>query len=523
MTRIRLLCAAVATVAVAIAGCGGEDDGGGWDGTIVRGTTDRPSSYDPAGAYDLPSYEGIYAIYQNLLTIPPGDNEPVPEAAERCRFTDRANTVFECRIREGLEFSDGSPLTAEDVAFSFERNVEIADPNGASSLLANMESVEASANDGKVTFRLKEPDATWPLVLTAASFAIVPSDVYPADRLQPNDEVVGSGRYRLTAYEPGRRTVLAKSNSYQGDAPARNDEVVIRFYDTAAALKHAVERGAVDVAYRSLGPSDVEELEEADGVEVVAGNGTEIRYLAFNTELQPGATDEQKRAIRQAVAQVVDRQAIADDVYKGTVKPLFSMVPQGVEFATDAFAERYGDAPDLEGAERTLEEAGVEAPVPLEIWWTPSHYGASSGEEYAAIERQLEGSGLFDVRLRSRGWGEYFPDSVTDRFPVFQFGWFPDYPDADDYTAPFYARDGFLNTHYENAEMNKLLAEEKASDVPAVRQKAFDRIQQIGAEDAPTIPLWQADQIAAVRDGVSGVEETFDPSFIFRFWLISKE
>ena len=55
-----------------------------------------------------------------------------------------------------------------------------------------------------------------------------------------------------------------------------------------------------------------------------------------------------------------------------------------------------------------------------------------------------------------------------------------------------------------------------------MRQKAFEQIQQIGAEDAPTIPIWQGDQVAAVRDGVEGVEETFDPSFIFRFWLISK-
>ncbi len=524
MKTIRLLSLAAATALLAIlaAGCGSDDSSSGSGGTIIRGTTDQPISYDPAGAYDLPSYDGIYAMYQNLLTIPPGDNKPVPEAAEKCDFTDNDNKTFECTIKDGLEFSDGSPLTAEDVVFSFERNVEIADPNGASSLLANMDSVEASKDDKAVTFNLKESDATWPLVLTTASFAIVPSDTYPADKLQPSDEVVGSGRYTLAQYEPGQQTVMEKNDSYQGDAPAKNDTVIIKYYKSAAPLKLAIQDGDVDIAYRSLSPTDIEDLDGADGVNVVSGNGTEIRYLVFNTKLQPGTTDEEKLAIRQAAAQVIDRQAIADNVYNGTVQPLFSMVPQGVEFATEAFAERYGDGPDMEGAKQTLADAGVDTPVPLEVWWTPSHYGAASGDEYAEIKRQLDESGLFDVTLKSTEWNQYSTAAFTDKYPTYQLGWFPDYPDADDYTASFYAPDAFLNIHYDNPEMNKLLAEEKASDDPAVRQKAFDRIQQIGAEDAPTIPIWQADQVAAVRDGVDGVEETFDPSFIFRFWLISK-
>jgi peptide/nickel transport system substrate-binding protein len=70
--------------------------------------------------------------------------------------------------------------------------------------------------------------------------------------------------------------------------------------------------------------------------------------------------------------------------------------------------------------------------------------------------------------------------------------------------------------------MAKLLAEEKASTDDETREAAFAKIQQIGAEDVPTIPIWEADQVGAQRDGVEGLEDTFDPSFIFRFWLLSK-
>src|ERR671911_2217299 len=167
MSRVRRLGIAVALVAalaVAAVGCG--DSGGGEGGTIIRGTTDQPVSYDPAGAYDLPSYDVIYNVYQNVLTVPPGGNKPEPEAAESCDYTD--DTTYECTMKDGLTFSDGSPLTAEDVKFSFDRNVKIADPQGASSLLANMKSVEAP-DDQTVVFNLKEPDATWPFILTVAS------------------------------------------------------------------------------------------------------------------------------------------------------------------------------------------------------------------------------------------------------------------------------------------------------------------------------------------------------------------
>ena len=509
---------AIAALALVAAACGGGGGGGG-GGTIIRGTTDQPVSFDPAGAYDLPSYDVIYNVYQNLLTIPPGQNKPVPEAAKSCNFTNP--TTYECTLKDGLQFSNKSPLTADDVKFSFERNVKIHSPQGASSLLANMKSVDAP-NARTVVFHLKKADATWPFLLTVASFAIVPSDVFPKDELQPSGKVIGSGRYTVASYKPGQQTVLKANPNYKGTQAPKNDRAIVQYFDKSSALKLAVQRGEVDVAYRSLSPTDIANLGGAKGVKVVEGNGTEIRYLVFNLKLQPGATAAQKLAIRRAVAQTVDRQALAERVYNGTVAPLYSMVPQGLQFATKPFAEEYGTSPNVGAARKALQDAGVKAPVRLEIWWTPSHYGPASGDEYAEIKRQLEDSGLFKVTLKSTEWNQYGDAAFTDKYPEFQLGWFPDYPDADDYTAPFYSKDSFLNNHYKNAQIEKLLAGEKAATDAEVRADQFAKIQQIGATDAPTIPLWQGKQIAAVRDNVNGVEDTFDPSFIFRFWLISK-
>ena len=393
--RFGIAATLVAALTVAAVGCGSSSSSSG--GVIIRGTTDQPVSYDPAGAYDLPSYDVIYAVYQNLMTIPAGKTTPVPEAAEKCDYTDPK--TYECTLKDGLKFSDGSDLTSKDVKFSFDRNIKIAAPNGGSSLLANMKSVEAP-DPKTVIFHLKAADATWPFILTTGSAAIVP-DSYPADKLQPSDEAIGSGRYTLDSYKPGTQTVMKKSSTYTGSDPAQNDEVIVQYYDTSTGLAQALKQGEVNIAYRSLSPTDIKSLEGQSGIQIVSGNGIEIRYIVFNEDLQPGSNDAQKLAVRKAVAYTVDRQTIASKVYEGTVEPLYSMVPQGLQYATEPYKTMYGATPDVAAAKKTLEQAGVQTPVPLELWYTPSHYGPSSADEYAEIKQQLDASGLFDVTLKS--------------------------------------------------------------------------------------------------------------------------
>ena len=520
MRRLAFAGIATAAIAVGLVACGGDDDGGGGaEGTVIRGTTDQPVGLDPANVWDLPSWDLLVNVYQTLLTIPPGGNQPEPDVAESCDFTN--DTTFECKIKDGLTFSDGSPLTSEDVKFSYERNIAIESPTGAASLLAGVKSIE-TPDDTTVVFNLKEPDATFPYIVSMQSMAIVPSDVFPEDDLQPDDQVIGSGQYTVASYEPGQQIVFEKNDQYGGAYPAKNDQAIIQYFDKPSALKLAVEQGDLDVAYRSFSPTDLEDLRSAEGLEVVGGSGTEIRYIVFNLDLMPGESDAQKRAIRRAVAYTIDRDAIAENIYNGTVQPLYSQVPQGLEFATEAYKDEYGATPDPDAATQELEKAGVETPVALELWYTPTHYGTGTADEFGEIERQLEDGGLFDVTLKSTEWNQYQEAALTDKYPVFGFGWYPDYPDADDYTTPFWATESFLNDHYSNPEIDKLLAEEKASTDPAKRAQAFEQIQSLAATDAPTIPVWQGGQVAAVRDGVEGVEETFDAAYLFRLWVISK-
>src|SRR3712207_4553827 len=147
----------------------------------------------------------------------------------------------------------------------------------------------------------------------------------------------------------------------------------------------------------------------------------------------PDADPAKATAVRQAVAHLVDRGELADQVYKGTYTPLYSFVPEGLTGAITPLRDLYGDGnggADPEKAAQVLQAAGVQTPVQLSLQYSNDHYGPSSGDEYALIKDQLESTGLFTVDLQTTEWVQYSEDRVADVYPAYQLGWFPDYSDA---------------------------------------------------------------------------------------------
>ncbi len=124
------------------------------------GTTDTAVHFDPGDAYDLHSWNVIYNVYNELMTIPPGGNQPVPSLAQSCNWDD--TTHYTCKLRHGVKFQDGSALTSADVAFSFKRSIEINGDQGVCSLFSSLadcgtwKGTEISTPDDlTVTFNLR--------------------------------------------------------------------------------------------------------------------------------------------------------------------------------------------------------------------------------------------------------------------------------------------------------------------------------------------------------------------------------
>lgn len=532
---------AIALLAGGLAACGGDsnsNDGGGGGGggsaggtgsPWILGTTDTVTALDPAGSYDLGSSTLEYNLYQTLVTVPAKSTEIVGDAADSCTYDDPQTLT--CTLKEGLKFSNGDDLTSSDVKYSFERSIKIQDANGAAIYLLG--SITDTADDGTVTlnegaietpddqtvvFHLDHPDTTFQYVLTyPGAAAIVDEDVFPADTKLADEEIIGSGPYKLSQYKAGEQAVLELNDQYTGDNAGKAPQVFVKYYSEPSALKLAAENGEVDVAWRSLSPTDISDLKNNDKVTVATGEGSEIRYWVWKVDGQVG----KQLAVRQAAAQVFDREAIAKDAYDGTVDPLYSIVPPGYAGQTDAFKTTYGD-PDPAKAKKILDDAGIKTPVDLTVGWTPTHYGPSTEDEANELKRQLEDSGLFKVTLKSTEWEQYQTIYKEGAYDLFVLGWFPDYPDTDDYLSPFVVDGGFFQNGYKNPEANKLVAQEQGTDDEATRGDAFGKLQDIVATDVPFMPSWVGQNTGVYGAGMEGVEDTLDPSFIFRFWLVSK-
>lgn len=517
---------------------GGSTGGGSSNGSsgapITLGTTDKVTFLDPAGSYDNGSFMVMNQIYPFVLNSKPGSADPQPDMAESASFT--TPTQYTVKLKSGLKFANGDTLDSTDVKFSFDRQLKINDANGPATLLANLASVDAP-DATTVVFNLKEGnDQTFPQILTSPAGPIVDHKVFPADKVMNDEDIVKAkafaGQYTIESYTKNQLVSFKANPDYKGLlGKPKTDNVTIKYYADSNNLKLDVQQGNIDVASRSLSATDVDSLKNDSKVKVDKGPGGELRYIVFNFNTMPfglttkDADPAKSLAVRQAVADSVDRQAIADQVYKGTYLPVYSYVPQGFAGATEPLKSMYGDGngkPDADKAKKALSDAGVSTPVTLNLQYNTDHYGKSSADEYAAVKDQLEKTGLFKVNLQSTEFVTYTKDRVADAYPLYQLGWFPDYSDADNYLSPFFTANNFLKNHYDNKSVQDMIAKQLTTTDKTAREKLIGDIQTAVAKDLSTLPLLQGAQVAVSGKDVQGVKDTLDASFKFRLGVLSK-
>ncbi len=512
-------------LALTLTACAGQPSGG--KGDYILGTTETVTAVDPAGSYDIASWNLQYSIFQQLMVVPANSSNAVPDAASSCTYNN-AKTIT-CKLKEGQKFSNGHDLTSSDVKFSFERNLKINDPNGASSLLGSISNGDTKAqalasgaidtpDPMTVIFHLNKPDLTFLKVLTTAASSIVDEEVFPADKLLPDAQVVGSGPYTLASYTKGDQTVLKANPTYNGDRKAQASQVFMKFYKDASPLRQAVENGEVDIAWRELTPTDYNDIGTKGQLNVINGEGSSFRYWVWQTTTPVG----KQAAIRKAAAYIIDRQAIATDSYDGTVVPSYSLVPPGFAGQKNSFKDVYGASPNVAAAKKVLKDAGITTPVKITLGYTPTHYGPNTVDEANQVADQLKKSGLFQPTLQSAEWEQYQTLYKQKAYDLFILGWFPDFLDADNYLTPFLRDGGFFKNGYSNAKVNALLTQQLGETDTTKRDKTIGEIQDIVAQDVPVLPSWNGKNSAVANKKMVGVQETLDPTYIFRLWAVSK-
>lgn len=485
------------------------------------GTMSTPTTLDPAGAWDS-SWELYFNTFQSLVHFPKTSGKPEPDAAKDCKFTDNNSQVYRCELREGMKFTSGNKLDANAVKYSFDRILKIDAKLGPAPLLESLDEIEVSG-EHTVIFHLDRPNATFPLILSTPAGSVVDPAEYPADKLREGNDIVGSGPYKLAKYEAGEVAQLEKYEDYRGPVETRNDKAEIQYFKGSEELVKALEDKEIDVIYRGLTPEQIQSIQSDttsdSGLIINESIGTEVRLLAFNPEDEAAG----EPAVREAVAQLVDRKALVRNVYQRTAEPLYSMVPSGITGHTSAYYNRYGE-PSKAKAKQLLRDAGITEPVKLTLGYTTDRYGETMKKEFEELQRQLNSSGLFDVEIKGQPWDKYQDAYQSGEYPVFGRSWYPDFPDADNYIGPFMGKSNALDTPYENAKVtDKILPESRRQSDRGAAGETLKEAQRLLAEDVRLLPLWQGRVYLAAQKDVAGLEWAIDQATLMRVWELHRK
>jgi peptide/nickel transport system substrate-binding protein len=408
------------------------------------------------------------------------------------------------------------------VKFSIDRARAIKADSGVFALLSTIDTVETQG-DNEVIFHLKTADATFPYKLSTPVAGIVNPDDYEKNKLRDGFDVNGSGPYTLHAEvknDEMTKAVFTKNPNYKGTLKVNNDKVDMRSFKDTDAMGTALDKGDIDLMTRTMSPKQIDKLSNNSGgkIDLVEMPGLEIRYLAFNTD-DPGV---KTKAVRQAMAQLINRSELVTKVYGSQAQPLYSLVPASITGHSNSFFNKYGD-PSVAKAKTMLTKADITTPVKLTLNYTTDHYGPATKEEFEQLQKQLNDSGLFNVTIKGAPWDTFVPAERKGDYEVWGMGWFPDFPDADSYLAPFLDKDNFLKLPYANSEIrNTLIPQSRRQADRLAAAASLTDIQDIVADEVPLLPLWQGKQYVAARDDVTGTAYALNSSATLQLWELGR-
>jgi peptide/nickel transport system substrate-binding protein len=487
--------------------------------TVIIGVTDEISSLDFSDAYSTHDWELMRNVNLPLTDYVPGTAEIGAGLASDWVASDGGST-WTFTLDSGWMYPDGTELVAADVVRTVERALTLdGDINGVAT--AYIETVEAT-DDSTIVFTLDNPRGDFPQIASMAFFMPIQEGVYPEDELlrYPDAPIVGVGPWQIVEYDVEEQAVLERNPNYKlGFPEGAPDRVIIRYYSDATSMALAVENGDIDVSWRILGPPEVQRLSELDGLVVHnPGNGG-IRYIVLNHIMDP--MDELN--VRQALAYLLDRDEIVDRVMQGTVDPLYSMVPPGFLAAGEYFIDAYGVGADVASAEALLAASGytAEAPLVLDLWYPPEHYGTHAAQIFQVLEEQFEATDLLEIELHAQEWGTYVHACTDGEYPACYLGWFFDYPDTSNYLDPFadsVASPG-MGINYASDMMDQYLRDAGAETDPVVREQLYTDAQILYAEDVVTIPIHFEPEFVVYRTD-SIVSLVLGSSLVFDYELI---
>ncbi|MCR2815558.1 ABC transporter substrate-binding protein [Microbacterium sp. zg.Y843] len=520
----RAAAALVAVSALALAGCSGgnsantdADGGDSASGTLVVDTAFSLETGDPGRNYVPTGNMVLHAVYDTLLTLEGDDTTPQPALATMEQNDDA--TEFTFTLDEDRVFSDGSPVTADDVVFSLERVAGMTDSK-ANFLMAGI-TVE-KVDDATVVLKTEKPSLQLPAIVTNPSLSILnaeeveanggATDTADAAQTFLDGTSAGSGPYLLDSLDLTTQVVLVENPEYNGPTPAAYDKIVVRNVTESATQLINLKGGDSHIAV-DLNGDQVEGLGDGFTVDSVPSAETIFLLINQNPEVGPAtASPKFAEAVRYALDydKILELAGAGAEQATGVIPPMFA----------GALAD--GADQDLDRAQAALAESGYAGEtVKLQF---PNDNPVGGVEFTPVAERvqdQLKAAGI-NVELAPAPFATEIDPYVNGTEAFSMWYWGPDYADSSSF-LPFGPGEKVgLRAGWDaaaSADIAALVDAARNATSVEERTEAFRAYATAMQQSGPFVPLIVPGNNIAADDTVSGL--TYNPTWTLDLTALS--
>jgi peptide/nickel transport system substrate-binding protein len=451
--------------------------------SVVLGMVLEPPGLDPTEAPSAAIGEIVHCNILEGLTKIEMDGAVTPLLAESWRVAEGGKRVTFV-LKQGVQFSDGKPFTAQAVKFSFERAKAASSTNKAKkNLFDNIQRVELT-EAGSVTLVLEKADALLPFRLGENTAVIL----HPDSAAQAASKPVGTGPYKLDSWNKGTSVTLVKWEGHRQAAQVALKKVVFRFIDDPAAQVAALLAGDVDAFPRFSALPAVKQFQNDKRFTVQIGSTSGKGILAINNRRKP-FNDVR---VRRALAHAIDRKAFIAGAEEGLGLPIGShFVPSDLGYLDLTAQTPYDPAK----ARALLKAAGVDTPLKVTLTLPPVAYARKGGEIVAA---QLAQVGVV-AKIENVEWAQWLAGPFKGQFDLTIINHVEPLDYATAYADPNYY------FGYDSAEFRGLVATLATTTDYKEKGRLWREIQRLPATDAVNVFIWNPAQVAVFKRGLRGV------------------
>ena len=481
---------ALMVLAALALGCGQRPD----PRTLVMIIESSPTNLDPRVGVDAQS-ERIDALLFDSLVRRDEHFELRPWLAQSWETPNPTTYIF--HLRRGVRFSDGRPLTARDVKWTFDSILNHQLLTTKTTVYQYIDRIDA-LDDATVVFHLKQPQATLLWNLSDGAIGIVPYGSGAELAQHP----IGSGPFQFVSAQQDKEVIIEHNQHYWGPQP-RIERVRFAVVPDATTRALELRKGSADIAINALTPDTVVALKKDPQLAIQTGPGTIYAYMAFNLR-DPILKDAR---VRRALAYAIDRRPMIEYLWRGMAQPAASILPVQ-SWAYDAQVPQYDYDPAR--ARRLLDDAGYPAVNGVRFHLTMKTSTEESTRLMAAVlQQQLRAVGIA-LDIRTFEFATFFSDVTKGAFQFYSLRWIGGNEDPDIFEHVFYSANtpprGANRSYYSNPEVDRLIDRGRQALAEPERKKDYAAIQRIVAGDLPYLNLWYLDNVLVHSRRVRNLE-----------------